>query len=373
MRFRGYCCRDTRIARQGLNFVCYWNWLAVEPKSRLGMNGRKGRYTQGFKVSMALNPEFTALLNSRPIIWRLRSSAPQVDALVTAVLASILPAGLRAGGLKATPEGIASAVRCLLLNLLYLRFSDPTRYLAIGMASGAYREGFSYRAQRIAVERLVLEKLIDFRGGFWSHERKKGFVTRIRAKEALMKIAYESGVGPSHIVVPPRTSLTELRDANDEVIEWPKDEVNQPELRRMEGNLDAINHCLGQCFIGLHLPDSGLQRVNDELQRKRPEASWIDYYHRQLYRVFNDDPQHGGRFFGGWWQEVPSEYRKHIHLAAPGQEPKWAVEFDFKSMHPAMLYARVRSAAPLDCYDLGGAYLRQPGGRDYAKQALLTF
>ena len=36
---------------------------------------------------------------------------------------------------------------------------------------------------------------------------------------------------------------------------------------------------------------------------------------RSLYRVFNDTEfQTGGRFYGGWWQEIPSKYRDRITI-----------------------------------------------------------
>lgn len=53
-----------------------------------------------------------------------------------------------------------------------------------------------------------------------------------------------------------------------------------------------------------------------------------------LHRVFNDSTfEHGGRFYGGWWQGVPQEYRKFIGFYA---EP--SVELDYASLHPTMLY-----------------------------------
>ena len=41
----------------------------------------------------------------------------------------------------------------------------------------------------------------------------------------------------------------------------------------------------------------------------------------------------GGRFYRVWWQNVPSEYRKHITLDA-----KQTVEYDFSQLNPHMLY-----------------------------------
>ncbi len=55
---------------------------------------------------------------------------------------------------------------------------------------------------------------------------------------------------------------------------------------------------------------------------------------RPVYRVFNNaDLTHGGRFYGGWYQNVKSALRAEI--AINGER---TVELDYKSQHPYMLY-----------------------------------
>jgi hypothetical protein len=51
-------------------------------------------------------------------------------------------------------------------------------------------------------------------------------------------------------------------------------------------------------------------------------------------RIFNNGSfEDGGRFYGGWWQNVPSEYRKHIVING---EP--VVEGDYSGLHIELLY-----------------------------------
>ena len=68
-----------------------------------------------------------------------------------------------------------------------------------------------------------------------------------------------------------------------------------------------------------------------------------------LYRVFNDtDFTNGGRFYGGWWQVIPSEYRTRIRI-----NEKRTVELDFGTLHPTMLYSEVGLKPPEDSYQIG--------------------
>jgi hypothetical protein len=55
---------------------------------------------------------------------------------------------------------------------------------------------------------------------------------------------------------------------------------------------------------------------------------------KTLYRIFSNSSwkQHG-RFYGGWWHNIPKEYREHISING---EP--AVELDYSSFHLRMLY-----------------------------------
>lgn len=55
-----------------------------------------------------------------------------------------------------------------------------------------------------------------------------------------------------------------------------------------------------------------------------------------VYRVFNNNSfRQGGRFYGGFWQQIPREYRKFIRI-----DGHPTVEIDYSSHHPVLLYAK---------------------------------
>jgi hypothetical protein len=93
-----------------------------------------------------------------------------------------------------------------------------------------------------------------------------------------------------------------------------------------------------------------------------PEHGPVDLTHSWLHRTFNNGVfDQGGRFYGPWWQRIPSEYRSRILI-----DGELTIELDFSGLHPRMLYAEVGLALPDDPYDVGQAARY----RDVAKRAL---
>ena len=41
----------------------------------------------------------------------------------------------------------------------------------------------------------------------------------------------------------------------------------------------------------------------------------------------------GGRFYYGWWQEIPKGYRKYITI-----DEGFTIELDYSALHPHMVY-----------------------------------
>ncbi|MDC0541406.1 hypothetical protein OAO50_07035 [Paracoccaceae bacterium] len=54
-----------------------------------------------------------------------------------------------------------------------------------------------------------------------------------------------------------------------------------------------------------------------------------------------------GRFYGGWWQQIDSDYRSQIYL---NDEPTY--EYDLKALHPTLLSNRAGIELPEDPYRL---------------------
>ena len=78
---------------------------------------------------------------------------------------------------------------------------------------------------------------------------------------------------------------------------------------KARNNLRTINHCFIRHWVDLRIVDKdvlSLQETVFDDTEKQP----IDLTKRTLARIFsNNSFKEGGRFYRGWWQNVPSEYR----------------------------------------------------------------
>ena len=69
---------------------------------------------------------------------------------------------------------------------------------------------------------------------------------------------------------------------------------------------------------------------------------------RRLHRVFTNDWKHHGRFYGGWWQNIPKEQR--ARLLINGED---TAEHDYPSFHISLAYAVAGVPIPRgDLYEL---------------------
>ena len=112
--------------------------------------------------------------------------------------------------------------------------------------------------------------------------------------------------------------------------------------------LERINRLLAKTWVDLDLTNEQRIKLNKKLiEHKRKEKShFIRYNERQLYRVFHDtDFKTGGRYYGGWWATIPSEFRRHLVI-----DGKATVEVDFRGLHPSILYAKEGLEMPTDPY-----------------------
>ena len=124
-----------------------------------------------------------------------------------------------------------------------------------------------------------------------------------------------------------------LRDrADGRNVLVPYDEDKDTEQWR--ANLRKINECFSRHILDLRIKDTEIKELQERLlgdDEKEP----IDLTKKVLVRIFNNHSfEQGGRFYRGWWQNVPSEYRKHITI-----DSKNTVEFDFSQLNPNIVYS----------------------------------
>jgi len=136
-----------------------------------------------------------------------------------------------------------------------------------------------------------------------------------------------------------------LRDSDGNVIDYEE----TAHISQMRSNLSKINSKLAATRIALRIDDEQFAALNARINSERyRDRRTIDFTNNQLHRVFNNASfEDGGRFYGGWWQEIPREFRKHIEI-----NRRDTVELDYSGHHIRILYADKNEIPPDDPYDL---------------------
>jgi hypothetical protein len=146
--------------------------------------------------------------------------------------------------------------------------------------------------------------------------------------------------------------LIQLKDENKDPMELPEDEESKRFIARLTANLKEINAAFARTFIGLHVTDRELSSIAEHMAN-REWPNFLDFSRKSIYRVFNNGTfAQGGRFFGAWWQNVPSEFRHFIHISHNGETHSPTTEIDYSSMHPALAYAQRGLALDSDPYEI---------------------
>jgi hypothetical protein len=112
-------------------------------------------------------------------------------------------------------------------------------------------------------------------------------------------------------------------------------------------DLEAYNQLLHETYIDIAtLEEPFVVRAKKDGTTQRIK---IDQSKKFVRRIFSrGDWNSNGRFYGGFWQQVGSEYRKDIYI---NDSP--TVEVDYKGIHAAILSAEKEEVYDGDRYDLG--------------------
>ena len=96
---------------------------------------------------------------------------------------------------------------------------------------------------------------------------------------------------------------------------------------RFKSNLTKINNCFVKHWADLRIEDTEVAKLSDRINQD-PDKQPIDLSKRTLTPIFtNGSFEEGGRFYRGWWQNVPSEYRKFITI-----DEGVTTEYDFSQL-----------------------------------------
>ena len=133
--------------------------------------------------------------------------------------------------------------------------------------------------------------------------------------------------------------LVILRDHGGNLLEYIDTELTKCWRR----NLTEINDAL--CGATLGLNDQAI-RAGDPLR----VGTFNGAAGISLHRVFNRGRfSLGGRLYGGWWQNIPKEFRADITIDGSS-----TIELDYPRLHPTLLYCEVGQSLNGDPYEISG-------------------
>lgn len=179
------------------------------------------------------------------------------------------------------------------------------------------------------------------------------YLTRYEATDKLVSLFKADDLSSLAVTKPviENPELIRVRlniDGERRLVEY--DESSQ--TRKMRENVVFINSVISRQWYDLELTDAGFLELEERMHQRSLERNEGDgrlrLHDRQLYRVFNSlDFDKGGRFYGGWWEGIPSEYRAKLLINGKRTE-----ELDFGSLHPTILYAKHGLSLPKDAYEI---------------------
>lgn len=150
-------------------------------------------------------------------------------------------------------------------------------------------------------------------------------------------------------------------------------DTDSPIIIPARETLTRYNQLLNEIFIDLRsakLPYVEREQLNKDTKRWETRRISLRQDNKFVRRIFyRGSWSLGGRYHGGWWQQIPSDMRHHIMI---NDEP--TQEVDFSGFHIALSYALEGLVAPADPYRLKSVLngLTAEQQRSDVKQLALT-
>ncbi len=255
----------------------------------------------------------------------------------------------RRRGRPPDPKPYADVTFRLLLNLFRVSNTDPSAWIGYSRTRADYSDRVVY-PKSVTYHRVVkvvswLRELgwVCCEPGYFNWQEKYGWQSLIRASPTLANRL--SGFAPVVVQAPfTDRELIRLKDSEKNLI---LDYADSPQLAAWRRELRRINQQIAGSTLGFGLDIEHRRAMLADLRSRKAVP---DFSRIQLYRSFNEGSwEHGGRFYGGWWINLPREYRPHITING---EP--TRELDYSAFHISMIYGLEGQPMPSgDLYDIG--------------------
>jgi hypothetical protein len=257
---------------------------------------------------------------------------------------------------------------------------DPGCWVAYYRGKWAYKKRSRYNELHIShITVDIADALIEL--GYIEHVLGFNFpgskrVSRMRATECLLDLIRGHQIVPEMVVSPPDRECIILREKlEDEDGDTKREDIeykDNDETVRMRTELRAYNQLLAGTDIRISEVPVGATRPHGPMPK-------VDLTNKFVRRIFaNGSWEEGGRFYGGWWQNLrnkklpnntPGAWRSQILING-----KPTAELDYSGLHVVLLYALEGidywTEINRDPYELEG-FEQSERMRDFLKLVLL--
>jgi hypothetical protein len=266
---------------------------------------------------------------SRPLDIHRISEYPEVQKVISTIYELLGEAGC----LGRAPYGkeVKKHLKVVVLDLFVAYLGDPLVFIGYSRNKNSYGKDtrlaklfLNYRPMMRVIDGLESLGFIENHKGFYDLSRQSGLQSRMRATPALINLIETGGVTPL-MVSNEDGEVIALRDSDGNDLSFPETD----ETRAISEQVMSYNQFLSEHRISLSLD---VEKIRDILKEKQKKP--VDYTRTQLCRIFQEDLSSGGRYYRGWWQEVPSELRRYITIDGEN-----CSELDYSGQSLGLLYA----------------------------------
>jgi hypothetical protein len=303
--------------------------------------------------------------HSKPLDVHRWSEHPEINKLVDDLWITVVEPALGGRSNNTGLSGPKKQLKVLLLDLYVAWLEDPNLCVGINRNNNAYSVNSRYNALHISrkivdiVDVLVTEEYLDFLQGSYDRQGNAEFnrTSRIRPTLKLQDQFTQLTISEYDIDHHHQEETVILTDyETDEEGNYTKSNgrkkrlfieyIDTPDTSQIRRDLSAYNDLLQQTYIDIFsLEEPYVVRTKKDGTTQRIK---IDQSKKFVRRIFSRASwECNGRFYGGFWQQIGSEYRKDILI---NNTP--TVEVDYKGLHAAILSAEKGIPTEGDRYDL---------------------
>ncbi|MDA9798040.1 hypothetical protein N9C39_04750 [Luminiphilus sp.] len=304
--------------------------------------------------------------HSRPLDVHRWSDYPEVDEWIDKFWHQHLVQYFEdAGGAGRKPQQTPrNMFKVLFLDLYILWLEDPAIRLGVSRTRSQYSPSSRYNALHISFKLVeVIDALLE--QGFLDQHlgtESAGKVTRIWPLQSMIEYFKDAAFSEFMIGIHEKRETVILN--SKEVIKGeglehsvqlktakpiPYEDSEDFRIVPTRHLLEQYNALLSQTHIDLgceERPELITEEYNRATKEHEPRRISLSQRNKFVRRVFyRGDWSLGGRYHGGWWQQIPSRYRQHILI-----DGGHTIEADYSGFHIALAYALEGQEPPSDPY-----------------------